>query len=34
LKLARGNDRVFIEKFVEIAQAEEQQGVRIPRLDA
>src|SRR6267378_192257 len=33
LKLARGDDRVFVEQFVEIAQAEEQQGVRIPRLD-
>jgi len=29
LKLARGDDRVFVEQFVEIAKAEEQQGVRI-----
>src|SRR5467141_3790938 len=33
LQLARGDDRVFIEKFVEIAEAEEQQGVRVARLD-
>src|SRR5467141_1596046 len=33
LKLARGDYRVFVEKFVEIAQAEEQQGVRVARLD-
>jgi len=26
LKLARGDDRVFVEQFVEIAQAEEQQA--------
>ncbi len=33
LKLARRDDGVFVEKFVEIAQAEEQQGVRVARLD-
>src|SRR6266850_545555 len=33
LQLARGNDRVLVEKFVEIAEAEEQQSVRIARLD-
>src|SRR6266566_1130897 len=33
LQLARRDDRVFVEKFVEIAQAKEQQGVRVARLD-
>src|SRR5882762_318937 len=33
LQLARGDNGVFVEEFVEVAQAEEQQGVRIARLD-
>src|SRR5260370_34947885 len=33
LQLARGDDRVFVEQFVEIAEAEEQQRVRVARLD-
>src|SRR5260370_27072878 len=33
LKLARRDDGVFVKQFVEIAQAEKQQGVRVARLD-
>ena len=33
LQFARCDDRVFVEQFVEIAQPEKQQRVRIPRLD-
>ncbi len=33
LQFARGDDGVFVEEFVEIAQAEEQQGVRVALLD-
>src|ERR1700674_556298 len=33
LEFARGNDRVLVEKFVEVTEAEEQQGVRVARLD-
>ena len=33
LQLARGADRVFVEEFVKIAKAEEQQRMRIARLD-
>ena len=33
LEFARGDDRVFVEEFVKITQAEEQQGVRIARLN-
>src|SRR6266481_3573854 len=33
LQFARGGDRIFVKKFVEVAEAEEQQRVRIARLD-
>ena len=33
LQLARGEHGVFVEKFVEIAETEEEQGVRIARFD-
>ncbi len=33
LQFSRGYDRVFIKKFVEIAQAKEQQRMRVARLD-
>jgi hypothetical protein len=33
LELARGNHGVFVEEFVEIAEAEEEKGVGIARLD-
>src|SRR5713226_10574858 len=34
LQLARGDDRVFVKKLVEIAETKQQQGVRIARLDS
>src|SRR6266853_583214 len=34
LQLARGDDRVFIEKFIEIPKTKKQQGVRVARLDS
>ena len=34
LQLARGDDGVFVEELVEIAQAEQQQRVRVARLIA
>ena len=33
LEFARGKDRVFVKEFVEIAEAEEQQRVRVTRFD-
>src|SRR5260370_14802922 len=33
LQFARGQQRVFVEEFVEIAEAEEQQRVRVARFD-
>ena len=33
LQFARSDHRIFVKKFVEIAQAKEQQSVRIARFD-
>jgi hypothetical protein len=33
LQLSRGDHGVFVEKFVEVAEAKEQQSVREARLD-
>src|SRR5712692_5094449 len=33
LQFARGDHGIFIEEFIEIAETEEQQGVRVARLD-